>query len=97
MAFCSALADSPSKAMTSGYEMAYAGSQLSTWWIAPSRPRRHRIARPMVRMMYSTKYACQALEPAKRDLRPAREGRLSRRIAIRTRMPTTVIRPMNSM
>lgn len=51
----------------------------------------------MVRMMYSTKYACQAFEPVKRDLRPAREGRLSRRITIRTTMPTTVIRPMNSM
>ena len=50
-----------------------------------------------MRMTYSTKYACQALEPAKRDLRPAREGRFSSRMAISTRMPTVVIRPMNSM
>lgn len=51
----------------------------------------------MVRMMYSTKYACQAFEPVKRDLRPAREGRLARRMPISTRMPRIVITPMNSM
>lgn len=51
----------------------------------------------MVRITYSTKYACQAVEPAKRDLRPACEGRFSRRIAISTRMPTVVASAMNSM
>lgn len=48
-------------------------------------------------MTYSTKYAWPALEPAKRDLRPGREGRLSRRITMSTAMPRIVITPMNSM
>lgn len=55
------------------------------------------MARPMVRMTYSTKYAWPALEPAKRDLRPGRDGRFSRRITMSTAMPRIVITPMNSM
>ncbi len=48
-------------------------------------------------MTYSTKYAWPALEPAKRDLRPGRDGRLSSRMTMSTAMPSTVITPMNSM
>lgn len=51
----------------------------------------------MVRITYSTKYACQAFEPVKRDLRPARDGSDSRRMTISTAMPRIVMMPMNSM
>ncbi len=54
------------------------------------------MASPMTRITYSTKYACQATEPANRDLRPARDGRFSSRMVISTRMPSVVNRAMNS-
>ena len=54
------------------------------------------MAAPMTRITYSTKYACQEVDPAKRDLRPAREGRLSSRITMRVRMPSVVRAVMKS-
>ncbi len=48
-------------------------------------------------MTYSTKYAWPIFEPVKRDLRPGRDGRFSRRMTISVAMPTVVIAAMNSM
>ncbi len=88
---------SPSKAAIIGYEAKKPGSQPSTPCWAPSSARSVMMQMPTIRMTASTKYAWPVLEPVKRDLRPAPPGRFSCRITIRVTMPSTVIRPRNSV
>lgn len=61
-----------------------------------SRPPSVMSQMPMMRMTASTKYAWPRFEPAKRDLRPARLGWLSWRMAMSTRMPSVIVVTRNS-